>query len=367
MLSTLIKPPKCLNRIHTYRQIIRPYSTDQSSLIPTLNNPVQAYISQSRDPYLNLSIEHYLFSNAPPGSKILFIYTNRPCVVIGRNQNPWLEVNLSALKEPKRVLRDASGTDATGVIDLVRRRSGGGAVFHDEGNVNWSVVVDAHDFTRDRHAGMVVRGLRGLGVYRARVNERHDIVIDLGKASRKLEEVRDTHVTPYLDEGGNVRSLKVSGSAFRLSRGRALHHGTALVGSRNVGDIGKVLRSPARKFIKAKGVESVKSDVENIEIANAAFEKATLEEFEKLYGGKRYGMALGVLGSEMMEVESVRKGVEELTVGELLCEMVWWFVLTGIVARLALLPDSSLQNHFQNAVSDGRKGSRTHRRPPRSH
>jgi lipoate-protein ligase A len=315
MLPTTIKPPKRLNLIHTYRQIIRTYSTDQSSPIPTLNNPVQAYISQSRDPYLNLSIEHYLFSNTPPGSKILFIYVNRPCVVIGRNQNPWVEVNLSLLKDPKRVLYDASGTDATGVIDLVRRRSGGGAVFHDEGNVNWSVVVDASDFTRDRHAEMVVRGLRGLGVYRARVNERHDVVIDLGKASRKLEDVKDTHVTPYLDESGNVRSLKVSGSAFRLSRGRALHHGTALVGSRNVGDIGRVLRSPARKFIKAKGVESVNSDVGNIGIPNETFEKAVLEQFEKLYEGKRHGMVPGALGSEMMEVESVRKGVEELAVG----------------------------------------------------
>lgn len=364
MLTTFIKPPKRLKLLHTCHQFIQTYSTEQSSLISTLNNPVQAYISRSRDPYLNLSIEHYLFQNAPPGSKVLFIYTNRPCVVIGRNQNPWLEANLGLLKHPNRVLHNSNGAASSGVIDLVRRRSGGGAVFHDEGNVNWSVIVDGHDFTRDMHAEMVVRALRKLGVYRARVNERHDIVLDMGKASEKFEDLRDTHSTPYLDDG-NARSLKVSGSAFRISRGRALHHGTALVGSKNMESIGRVLRSPARGFIKAKGVQSVKSDVGNIGIANEAFEGCVLEEFEKLYQGKSYGMMLAALGSEMFGEESVKKGVEELKVSSFFMGMMGWGMLTGGVSRLAVLPDSRLQHHVPNAVKCGQKRSRTSRRPPR--
>jgi hypothetical protein len=62
----------------------------------------QIYLSRSNDPYINLSIEHYLLQKTPADSNVLFLYTNRPCVVIGRNQNPWLEVNLRLLDTVKR-------------------------------------------------------------------------------------------------------------------------------------------------------------------------------------------------------------------------------------------------------------------------
>lgn len=69
---------------------------------------------------------------------ILFLYVNRPSVIIGRNQNPWLEVNLPLLNAARG--RPETEPPGLGAVDLVRRRSGGGAVFHDEGNVNWSTL-----------------------------------------------------------------------------------------------------------------------------------------------------------------------------------------------------------------------------------
>ncbi|KAL4797308.1 hypothetical protein BDV19DRAFT_51927 [Aspergillus venezuelensis] len=223
----------------------------------------QIYQSLSNDPYVNLSIEHFLLENAPPESAILFLYVNRPCVVIGRNQNPWLETNLQKLHNDRE-----SDDNPNGDAVFVRRRSGGGAVFHDAGNLNYSVISPRTTFTRDKHAEMMVRALHRVGAVNTSVNDRHDIVMQ-------------TDIP-----------RKISGSAFKLTRFRALHHGTCLLDSPNINDLGSFLRSPARNYIKAKGVESVRSPVANV---SSAFEDApagfsiqsvianVMEEFAQLY------------------------------------------------------------------------------------
>lgn len=221
-------------------------------------NLSQIYISRTTDPYLNLSVEHFLLQKTPPSSTVLFLYTNKPCIVIGRNQNPWLEVNLGLLTRPRAEL---------GPVALVRRRSGGGTVFHDEGNVNYSVICPTDAFNRDKHAEMVVRALRTLGVDNAKVNERHDIVLE---------------PTPAHPEG--MKPFKVSGSAYKLTRLRSLHHGTCLLSSPNIKSIGQYLRSPAEPYIKARGVDSVSSPIANVNLANDQFEKAVVSEFSALYG-----------------------------------------------------------------------------------
>lgn len=285
-----------------------------SSWAEKVSNPhsqIQTYISKSRDPFVNLSIEHYLFQKSPPGSKVLFLYTNRPCIVIGRNQNPWLEVNLSLLQPQTSDKATRSEPPALGNVDLVRRRSGGGTVFHDEGNVNWSVICDFGDFTRDKHAEMVVRCLRSLGIERARVNERHDIVLDQGVQTHSVDE-SDTHTTPYTSADATSRPLKVSGSAYKLSRNRAMHHGTALLQSPNLQIIPHYLHSPAKRYITAKGVESVSSPVSNIGIDNASFENAVHAGFVSTYGSgaeKREE-----LDDNLLEVPEILKGCTELKV-----------------------------------------------------
>lgn len=277
-------------------------------------NKLQSYVSCSDDPYLNLSIEDHILRKSPADSTILFLYVNRPCVVIGRNQNPWTEVNLGILNAA-RGTHDAKDSEPPGIgtVDLVRRRSGGGTVFHDEGNLNWSITCPRGDFTRDKHAEMVVRTLRRLGIDRARVNERHDIVLDQGH-ERNAVDPQDTHRTPYTTDEGGPRPLKVSGSAYKLTRQRALHHATTLLSSPNLHIIGDYLRSPAKDLIQAQGVESVSSPVSNIGLDVATFQERLQEEFASMYADLGTPGIVETVGVEHLDIPDIRKGYDELQV-----------------------------------------------------
>jgi lipoate-protein ligase A len=240
------------------------------------SNKTQIYISRSLDPYLNLSIEHYLLQKTPADSTVLFLYTNRPSIIIGRNQNPWVEVNLRLLREEKPE------------IQIVRRRSGGGTVFHDEGNVNYSVICPTPAFDRDKHAKMVVRALRNLGVAKVKVNKRHDIVF-----------------------GGGGYPYKVSGSAYKLTRLRSLHHGTCLLSSPNLTAIKNLLRSGTKNFVKAKGVESVSSGVKNAGVKeNEAFENAVVSQFSSMYEATQPI----IVTEALKDIPEIAQGLEELKV-----------------------------------------------------
>ncbi|KAF1849682.1 lipoate-protein ligase A [Cucurbitaria berberidis CBS 394.84] len=277
------------------------------------SNKLQSYISSSDDPYLNLSIEHVILQKSPADSTVLFLYVNRPCVVIGRNQNPWTEVNLGILNGTRQ-MQNPKGSEPPAMrpVDLVRRRSGGGTVFHDEGNLNWSITCPRNDFTRDKHAEMVVRALRKLGIQRARVNERHDIVLDQGH-ERRASDPHDTHRTLYtVDQGTLPRPLKVSGSAYKLTRQRALHHATTLLSSPNLHIIPQYLRSPAKKLIEAKGVESVSSPVANIGLDVKAFQKCLQAEFANMYANLGTPSIIETVHDEYLNIPEVRKGYEEL-------------------------------------------------------
>lgn len=302
--------------------------------LDTLQRPVQSYLSTSHDPYLNLSIEHHLLQKSPPDSAVLFLYVNRPSIIIGRNQNPWLEVNLALLN----VSRDQAETEPPGLgaVDLVRRRSGGGTVFHDEGNVNWTVICPAADFTRDKHAEMVVRALRSCGVERARVNARHDVVLDQGKRGTPTDP-NDTHSTPYeATDFDTPRPLKVSGSAYKLTRNRALHHGTCLLNSPNLHVIPDYLHSPAKPYITARGVESVSSPVGNILLRNEDFVKSVQEHFCQQYS---HSPEVVEVGSEWLEDATVLQGHNELKSQE------WTYLQTpqwSIDSKDEAIPDAKL-------------------------
>jgi lipoate-protein ligase A len=170
------------------------------------------------------------------------------------------------------------------------------------------------EFTRDKHAAMVVRALRSLGVDRARVNERHDVVLDRGKRPSHVD-ARDTHTTPYTDGSLALPPVKVSGSAYKIARNRALHHGTALVASKNLKVVPQFLRSPAKGYITAKGVKSVSSPIANINIDNRAFEEAVEAEFRQLYNADPESIPVSIVGEECLEIEDIEKGNTELKVG----------------------------------------------------
>ncbi|GAO16206.1 uncharacterized protein UV8b_05578 [Ustilaginoidea virens] len=253
----------------------RRFSADAAAAAGHRANKTQVHVSRSTDPLLNLSVEHRLLQVTPPDSTVLVLYVNAPCVVLGRNQNPWLEVDLDRLARIAKSPGEIGWTDAP--VGLVRRRSGGGTVFHDLGNVNYSVICPPRTFDRDRHAQMVVRALRALGRPGVRVNGRHDIVIhdDLSGGVAEAGAGRAT-------SGGST--FKISGSAYKLTRLRSLHHGTCLLRSPNLASIAGLLRSPAEPFVKARGVGSVPSPVRNVDLPNDVFQDAVVKEFSSMYG-----------------------------------------------------------------------------------
>ena len=240
-------------------------------------------------------------------------------MVIGRNQNPWLECDLKSIKRGLLPVGAHSNITVDAFqkrvpVDLVRRRSGGGTVFHDEGNLNYSVIVpNDTSFKRTKHAEMVVRAIKEVKDYNwkadVRVNERNDIVM-------KRE--------------GEAKWLKISGSAFKLIRGRALHHGTLLYSSPYLEKIGSLLRSPGREMIRAKGVESVRSKVGNLHWTSdegkrnefkEVIVRGIIKEFLKMYGD---GLEVEVGDEEVQAKENgkISQGVEELKAND------WRFLQT---------------------------------------
>jgi lipoate---protein ligase len=181
-------------------------------------NPV--VLSMSRNPYLNLAFEEHLMAETRPGRPSLFLCRNRPSVVIGRNQNPWVEADLS--------LMAADG------VDCARRVSGGGTVYHDPGNLNYGMVMLKEEYDQDRCFACVIEALVTLGI-NARRSGRNDLLLG---------------------------DLKISGSAFRHSGGRSLHHGTLLVSS-DLARLGRYLRPPQYGIV-SKGTSSVRSPVTNL-------------------------------------------------------------------------------------------------------
>jgi lipoate-protein ligase A len=325
--NTIMAPSRGSGLLHVRRELLTRSTAPRTgfggfrsfaSFTDTLSDPknkLQSYLSTSSDPYLNLSIEDHILRKSPPDSTVLFLYVNRPCVVIGRNQNPWTEVNLGILDAARHRTGDVeTEPPGIGAVDLVRRRSGGGTVFHDEGNLNWSITCPRNDFTRDKHAEMVVRALRKLGVDRARVNERHDIVLDQGH-EKHASDPQDTHRTPYtVDDGTLPKPLKVSGSAYKLTRLRALHHATTLLSSPNLHIIPQYLRSPAKKHIQAKGVESVSSPVGNIGLEVKPFQQRLQEEFADMYAMTGDANVVATVGDEHMNIPDIKKGYDEIRV-----------------------------------------------------
>lgn len=326
----------------SYTLLRRSFSFSADNFGKVVTNPqykYQIYISNAHDPYLNLSIEHFLLQKSPADSTILFLYVNSPCVVIGRNQNPWLETNLRKIKT-----RPAKGfityEHEPQEVQLVRRRSGGGTVFHDHGNVNYCVICPTAGFNRDKHAEMVAGVLR-THTPRARVNERHDIVLDQGnfQEGHRPDSV-DMHRIGYHHEGTSSPPLKVSGSAYKLIRLRSLHHGTCLLNSWNIDSISEYLQSPARPFLKARGVESVRSPIGNVldepgigwKSLNADFQIQIAKAFAKMYNldGETVprllkagansrsmpenGYICGYVENDARELAEIAAGIEELKV-----------------------------------------------------
>ena len=172
------------------------------------------------DPYINLAAEEHLTMNAAEGVMTLFLWQNARTVVIGRNQNPWRECDVEAIK------RDG--------VRLARRISGGGAVYHDMGNLNFTFIARDGLFDTERQTDVILHACRLLGINASKTG-RND-----------------------LTAGGR----KFSGHAYFSSGGYNYHHGTIMMDV-EAGDLSKYLNVSEDK-LKSKGVASVRSRVTNL-------------------------------------------------------------------------------------------------------
>lgn len=178
------------------------------------------YCSSDGDGWLNLARDGYFLDNINAEAILLYFYVNSNAVIIGRNQNAWRECNLNAM--------DTDG------VQLVRRHTGGGAVYHDNGNLNFSFIMNERNYDLHRQLKVIVGALEKVGII-AEVSGRNDVIIN---------------------------GRKFSGNAFGLSRGNRGHHGTILVDT-NLSMLSRYLNVSKAK-LQSKGISSVRSRVCNL-------------------------------------------------------------------------------------------------------
>lgn len=187
---------------------------------------VRIYRSQTYNTSVNLALEEYFMNSVAEDEWILFWWQSDNTVVIGRNQNPYQECNL------EKMHKDA--------VKLVRRLSGGGAVYHDLGNLNFSFISKGDLFNPDLHFEILLKGLSLLGITGC-FNGRNDLI---------------------------AQGRKFSGNAFIHEEDKHLHHGTLLINA-NVDKLSQYLMVSHEK-LDTKGFDSVKSRVINLNELSAS-------------------------------------------------------------------------------------------------
>ncbi|KRG35834.1 lipoate--protein ligase [Psychrobacter sp. P11G3] len=186
------------------------------------------------NPWFNLATEDWIFNTLNPDSHTLFLWRNSETVVIGRSQNPWVECKTDKMEADD--------------VFLARRQSGGGAVFHDLGNTNFTFLSPSDAYNQEANFTVIINALKKLGID-ATLSGRNDM---------------------------QVGDRKISGSAFRHAADRSFHHGTLLVNA-NMQKLGDYL-NPHPLKLKAKGIKSVRARVANLIDFNETINHETLSE-----------------------------------------------------------------------------------------
>ena len=206
------------------------------------------------NPWFNLATEDWIFNTLDADSHTLFLWRNSETVVIGRSQNPWVECKIDKMQADE--------------VFLARRQSGGGAVFHDLGNTNFTFLSPKDDYDQVANFTIIINALKKLGID-AKLSGRNDM---------------------------QVGDKKISGSAFKHAADRSFHHGTLLVNA-DMQKLGDYL-NPHPLKLKAKGIKSVRARVANLvefneDITHEILSQAIIEAFCAYYRDTDYdGTAL---------------------------------------------------------------------------
>lgn len=205
---------------------------------------LQIITSTQTNPFINLAVEQHLVKTTPPDTVLMYLWKNQQTVVIGYNQNPYAECDVDTLL--------AEGGH------LMRRLTGGGAVYHDVGNLNFSFVVPKQHYDVRRQFAVIQKAVENFGLH-TEVSGRNDLL---------------------------CQGRKFSGNAFSKGGDNCLHHGTILIKT-DTQSIQRYLKVKPSKLLK-HGVSSVQSRVVNLsELAPITSKNivAPLEEaFQHVYG-----------------------------------------------------------------------------------
>lgn len=215
----------------------------------------------STNPYFNLALEEYLLTRAQ--DDIFMLWRNSRAVIVGRNQNTHAEIDFDYIREKS--------------IPVVRRLTGGGAVFHDSGNVNYTFITRSDEFNNyAKFCAPIIEALDGMGV-KAELSGRNDLLID-GK--------------------------KFSGNAQCSHAGRLMHHGTLMFGA-DVSEMALALEVNPLK-IQSKGIKSVSSRVTNI--SQHMPQEMSVEQFiDKLLGYAAATFACDVTEPSKLETDGAKE------------------------------------------------------------
>lgn len=219
-------------------------------------DPIRTYVvcSSTHDPWLNLAREEFLLDGVSENQIILYLWQNDSTVVLGKNQNAWKECDWDRLEKEGG--------------KLSRRLSGGGAVYHDEGNLNFTFIMDRKLYDLPSQMQVILDALGSLGIS-GEFTGRNDLTF---------------------------RGKKFSGNAFYFRARSAYHHGTLLVHT-DFSRLVRYLKVSADK-IRSKGIESVRSRVINLSEIRAGLSVPELtdslrESFRRIYGGPLHEPPVG--------------------------------------------------------------------------